>query len=95
MQKQLDNFGINDWRNSLMDTDLSIYVKMVGMAIAKYYQAGKKCYPSLTTLMQEASIGSKHTVIKAIKDLEESGFIKVKKKEIKYISEKTEVTYGD
>lgn len=79
-------FGINDWRNALLDTDLPMAAKLVGVAIAKYYRADKPCFPSLLTLMDECSIKSKHTVIKAIEDLKKAGVIKVKKKELRYVS---------
>ena len=79
-------FGINDWRNALLDTDLPMAAKLVGVAIAKYYRADKPCFPSLLTLMDECSIKSKHTVIKAIEDLKKAGVIKVRKKELRYVS---------
>lgn len=79
-------FGINDWRNALLDTDLPMAAKMVGVAIAKYYRVDKPCFPSLLTLMDECSIKSKHTVLKAIEDLKKAGVIKVKKKELRYVS---------
>lgn len=82
----MQQIGINDWRNALLDTELSSSAKLVGVALAKYYRQEKPCFPSLMTLMAECSIKSKHTVIKAIDELKKSGMIKVKKGELRYVS---------
>ena len=78
--------SINDWRNSLLDTELNTSTKLVGIALAKYFRQDKLCFPSISTLMAECSIKSKHTVIKAIDELKKAGLIKVKKGELKYVS---------
>ena len=78
-------FGINDWRNAVMDTELSTSAKMVAMAIAKYWREDKLCYPSIATLMADSSL-SKPSVISAIKALSEANLIRIKKGQIKYLS---------
>ena len=78
-------FGINDWRNAVMDTELPTSAKMVAMAIAKYWRENKLCYPSIATLMADSSL-SKPSVISAIKALTEANFIRIKKGQIKYLS---------
>ena len=79
-------FGINDWRNAIFEAELNTATKLVALAIAKYWRPEKPCYPSLSTLMSDCSIKSKHTVLKAISELKKCGLIKVKKGEIKYLS---------
>ena len=79
------SISINDWRNLVMDTELPTSVKMVAMAIAKYWRQEKLCYPSINTLMSDSSL-SKPSVISAIKALIEANFIRIKKGQIKYLS---------
>ena len=79
-------YGVNDWRNAIFEAELNTATKLVALAIAKYWRPDKPCYPSLSTIMSDCSIKSKHTVIKAISELKENGLIKVKKGEIKYLS---------
>ena len=91
---QIIGISINEWRNALFDSELSPSVKLVGLAIARYWRPDKLCYPSISTLMADCSIKSKHTIISAIKELSDTGFIKVKKGQIKYLREYLELLRG-
>lgn len=78
--------SINEWRNAIFESELSQSVKLVALAIARYWKPDKLCYPSIVTLMDDCSIKSKHTIINAIKELSDAKFIKIKKGQIKYLS---------
>ena len=79
-------FGINDWRNALFDSSLSPKAKLVALALARYYRQGKECYPSYSVLREDTGYTNNHTIIDAINELKENGFIKVKKGGIKNLS---------
>lgn len=79
-------FGINDWRNALFESSLSPKAKLVALALARYYRQGKECYPSYSVLREDTGYTNNHTIIDAINELKESGFIKVKKGGIKNLS---------
>lgn len=80
-----DNLSINDWRNAIFDAEINYSAKLVALAIARYWVADRLCYPSLSTISRDCSL-TKPTVINAIKILTDTGFIKVKKGELKYLS---------
>jgi hypothetical protein len=82
----MNELSINDWRVAVFDSELNTTAKIVGLAIARYWRPDKLCYPSISTLMIDCSIKSKHTVIEAIKTLKNAGLIKIKKGELKYLS---------
>ena len=73
--------AINQWREFLMDSDLSSPAKLVGFCLAQYYRPNKPTYPSQTTLMQDSSY-SKNTVKDAIRELVAKCLITVEEKRI-------------
>ena len=79
-------FGINDWRNAIFESDLSPKARLVGLALAKYYRQGKECFPSYRTLWADTGYTNNHTIAEAINELKESGFIRIKKGKIKNLS---------
>lgn len=82
----MKEYGINDWRNSVLSSDLTSTSKLVAMVLAAHYRPEKECYPSLLTIMELSSLKSKHTVIRAIRELAEEGFINIKKGKVKRLS---------
>jgi len=79
-------YGINDWRNAIFESDLSPKARLVGLALAKYYRQGKECFPSYRTLWADTGYTNNHTIIEAINELKENGFIRIKKGQIKNLS---------
>jgi hypothetical protein len=73
--------AINQWREFLMESDLSSPAKLVGFCLAQYYRPNKPTYPSQTTLMQDSSY-SKNTVKDAIRELVAKCLITVEEKRI-------------
>lgn len=73
--------AINQWREFLMDSDLSSPAKLVGFCLAQYYRPNKPTYPSQTTLMQDSSY-SKNTVKDAIRELVTKCLVTVEEKRI-------------
>lgn len=63
--------------NEIIRTDLKATPKIVLIAILSYYNKEKGySYPSQKTLMEDACIKDKNTLIKAINELEEKGYIR-------------------
>lgn len=79
------SFGINDWRNQLLDLDCTCQVKCIAYTLSMHWREGKRCYPSQRVLAEEAGVDPK-TVRKALNFLEEVGLIKRKKLKIKALS---------
>lgn len=79
-------YGINDWRNAIFESDLSPKARLVGLALAKYYRQGKECFPSYRTLWEDTGYTNNHTIAEAINELKESGFIRIKRGKIKNLS---------
>lgn len=79
-------FGINDWRNSVLEASLTPAAKLVAMVLAMFYRDGKECYPSVSTIMDFSGYRDKKTVLKAINELQENRFIKITKGKIKRLS---------
>lgn len=80
-------YGINDWRNAIFDDEnLSPMAKLIALALARYYRPTKETYPSYAVLMDATGIKSKHTVISAVRELTEAGYITIKHKKIKRLS---------
>lgn len=66
--------------NELIDrTDLNAYEKLLYMTLARYCDTNGKSFPSMELLMRVSGIGSKKTLIKHLKSLEEKEFIKITK----------------
>lgn len=74
--------AINQWRNFLMESDLSSTAKLIGFCMAQYYRPGYPTYPSQTTLMQDSGFNSRNTIRSGIKELEKAGLIEVVEKRI-------------
>lgn len=70
---------INDWRNLVFESDLTPKARLVAFALAKYYRQGKECYPSFSTLRDDTGYTNNHTIGDAVKELQEAGFIRVRK----------------
>lgn len=67
--------------NDLIDReDLSAYEKLLYMTLARYCDINGKSFPSIELLMKVSGIGSKKTLIKYLKTLEEKEFIQIIKK---------------
>ena len=81
--------NINDWRSRIFESDLTPKARLVALALAKYYRENKECYPSYSTLREDTGYTNNHTIGDAIKELVESGFIKVLKGKIKNLSVQT------
>lgn len=72
--------------NSLIDReDLESYEKLIYMTLARYADINGRCFPGLELLMKSTGIGSKKTLIKHIKNLEEKGLIEIIKNQEKEI----------
>ena len=77
---------INDWRNLVFESDLTPKARLVAFALAKYYRQGKECYPSFSTLRDDTGYTNNHTIGDAVKELQEAGFIRVRKGKIRNLS---------
>ena len=70
---------IYQWRSNLLEYELTPSTKLIGFVLSEYYRDGKKCYPGVRTLTEDAGFGSSNTTLKAIKELEENNLIKIEK----------------
>ena len=67
--------------NNLIDReDLEAYEKLLYMALARYADSNGKCFPGLDLLMKVSGIGSRRTLTKYLRSLEEKGLIEIKKR---------------
>ncbi|MFA5993338.1 MAG: helix-turn-helix domain-containing protein [Parcubacteria group bacterium] len=89
-QKKVKNFVIRDLRRkerySIDDEYLNNYARLCGVnstavynSLCRHASKNQECYPSIKLIAEQHGFGSEHTVIKAIKKLEEWGIIIVKK----------------
>lgn len=90
MATKQKTFVIRDLRQksryTIDDEYLNGYAKLCGVnatavynSLCRHASKNQECFPSLDLIMEQHGFGSKHTVIKAIKKLEEWGIIIVKK----------------
>jgi hypothetical protein len=71
---------VHRWREALVrDSDLDSTARLVGFVISTHMQPdGSGAFPSTATIATEAGLGSSaRTVIKAVRDLEQAGFLHV------------------
>jgi len=73
---------IYQWRSNLLDCELSSSAKLLAFVLTEYCHKKNNCFPGITLLQQTSGLGSRNTVIKAIKELESKGLIKVDKKRV-------------
>jgi hypothetical protein len=75
-----NEFRVANWRRSITrDRTLTVHATAVGCVLADYMDnARAACWPSLETIAAEAGC-SKSTVQRAIADLEDAGYLKVKR----------------
>ena len=67
--------------NSLIDReDLEAYEKLIYMALVRYADNDGKCFPGLELLMKVTGIGSRKTLTKYLRSLEEKNLIEIKKR---------------
>ena len=67
--------------NNLIDReDIEAYEKLLYMALARYADSNGKCFPGLELLMRVSGIGSRRTLTKYLRSLEEKGLIEIKKR---------------
>lgn len=66
------------WERAVMESSLSSTARLVALVInAHTNAAGEGAYPGVATIARKAGIRSRTTVAKALKDLEEGGFLVV------------------
>jgi hypothetical protein len=70
------------FRDEVFIADISPMAKLVAFCLAHHYRQGRDTYPSLITIMEYCGIKSKHTVTKALKELEWAKLIKITKKQL-------------
>lgn len=51
--------------------------KLVGFVVVSYMNGEGRAFPGLDTLEHDMGVGSRHTVIKALRDLETADFLKI------------------
>ncbi len=67
--------------NNLIDReDIEAYEKLLYMALARYADSNGKCFPGLDLLMRVSGIGSRRTLTKYLRSLQEKGLIEIKKR---------------
>lgn len=67
--------------NNLIDReDIEAYEKLLYMALARYADSNGKCFPGLELLMRVSGIGSRRTLTKYLRSLQEKGLIEIKKR---------------
>ena len=67
--------------NNLIDReDIEAYEKLLYMALARYADSNGRCFPGLDLLMRVSGIGSRRTLTKYLRSLQEKGLIEIKKR---------------
>lgn len=82
----MDKFEVQrEWHytiveNHVLKSELSSQAKLVYVVLCMYASKVKECYPSLKTLCKDTSIKSPTTIKKAINELKDKGFLKIKQR---------------
>lgn len=75
--------NIIEWRNAILESDLTASEKLVCMALAKFYRPNYDLYPSIHTLALNTSI-TERSLYRLIESLQNKKVISVEKKQLKY-----------
>ena len=74
--------AINQWREFMLERDISPTARLIGFCLAQYYRPEKLTYPSQATLMRDSGY-SRNTVREAVRELEREGLVKIEEKVIR------------